>query len=76
MPFLCAGHPSPESTTGAIGALARAGASVIEVGFPFSDPIADGPTIAAAMHEALLAGVTPRDVLRAVERARGGGGEG
>jgi len=73
MPFVCGGYPTVESTAGAIGALARAGASVIEVGIPFSDPIADGPTIAAAMHEALVAGVTPRDVMSAVERARSGG---
>ena len=41
----------------------RAGARVVEVGFPFSDPIADGPVIAAAMHEALTAGATPRMVM-------------
>lgn len=76
MPFVCGGYPTVESTAGAIGALARAGASVIEVGIPFSDPIADGPTIAAAMHEALVAGVTPRDVMSAVERARSGPGAG
>lgn len=58
MPFVCGGHPSLEATGPMIEAAARAGASVVEVGIPYSDPIADGPVIASAMHEALTAGVT------------------
>ncbi|MDX2116016.1 MAG: tryptophan synthase subunit alpha [Planctomycetota bacterium] len=70
MPFVCGGHPSLQATERLLPALSRAGASVIEVGMPFSDPIADGPVIAAAMHEALKAGVTPDGVLESIARAR------
>lgn len=73
MPFICGGHPTPESTAAALAALQRAGASIVEVGIPFSDPIADGPVIAAAMHEALDAGVTPAAVFESVAAARRGG---
>jgi tryptophan synthase alpha chain len=53
MPFVCGGFPAPGVTARAITALSAAGAPVIEVGIPFSDPIADGPVIAAAMHDVL-----------------------
>lgn len=72
-PFLCAGYPSIEDTDRALVAMDRAGACMIELGIPFSDPIADGPVIAAAMHEALERGVTPRSSLEAVARARASG---
>ncbi len=71
MPFLCAGHPSLEETRGAILACAASGASVIEIGVPFSDPIADGPVIAGAMHAALERGVTPNGVFDMVRSVRG-----
>ncbi|MBT8484365.1 MAG: tryptophan synthase subunit alpha [Phycisphaerales bacterium] len=70
MPYITAGHPTLEVTRAVIPALETAGASIVEVGFPFSDPIADGAVIAGAMHEALAAGVTPRDVLAAVRAVR------
>jgi len=70
MPFLCAGRPSIERTPEMMLGVAGAGASVIEVGFPFSDPIADGPVIAAAMHEALKSHVTPEAVFEAVHAVR------
>lgn len=70
MPFLCAGHPSPGVLTRALPALEAAGASVVEIGVPFSDPIADGPVIAAAMHEALKQGATPRGVFEEIGAAR------
>lgn len=70
MPFVCAGHPASDGTGSLLAALERGGASIAEVGFPFSDPVADGPVIAAAMHEAILAGVTPRAVFEAVAAAR------
>lgn len=73
MPFICGGHPSIESTSAALVALQSAGASVVEIGIPFSDPIADGPVIAAAMHEALAAGVTPTSILESVAHARRAG---
>ena len=63
MPFVVAGHPGPGSLGSMLQALESAGADAVEVGIPFSDPIADGPVIAAAMHEALMAGTTVADVL-------------
>lgn len=71
MPFLCAGHPTLEETREAILACEAAGASILEIGIPFSDPIADGPVIAGAMHEALAHGVTPRKVFDMVHSVRG-----
>jgi len=70
MPFLCGGHPRPGVTRALIPALERAGASIVEVGIPFSDPIADGSVIAAAMHEALAAGATPISIFDEVAGAR------
>ena len=58
MPFLPAGFGGLDATAAALRGVAGAGASVIEVGVPFSDPIADGPTIQAAYHDALEAGCT------------------
>ncbi len=55
-----------------IPALEAAGASIVELGIPFSDPIADGPVIAASMHEALEAGVTPAGIFDMVRRLRAG----
>ncbi len=70
MPFVCGGSPTLEATERVLGRLGECGASIVEVGIPFSDPIADGPTIASAMHRALVEGVTPRGVLEAVARVR------
>ncbi len=70
MPFICGGHPGPGMTANLLPALEAAGASVVEIGIPFSDPIADGPVIAAAMHEALGRGATPRSVLDEVASVR------
>lgn len=70
MPFLCAGRPSLAALPDLLGAMERSGASIVEIGIPFSDPIADGPVIAAAMHKALVDGVTPARVLEAVQSAR------
>ncbi len=70
MPFIVAGDPSIEDTESVLLALDTAGADVIEVGIPFSDPIADGPVIAAAMHRALERGITPAHVIGAVSRIR------
>lgn len=70
MPFICGGHPTLAATTAALPALERAGASIVEVGIPFSDPIADGPVIAAAMHDALAAGVTPEMVFASIADSR------
>ena len=70
MPFVCAGHPCTDSLSPLLKALQHAGAAIAEVGFPFSDPIADGPTIAAAMHQALEQGITPRAIFKQVRQAR------
>jgi len=70
MPFVTAGYPSLEATAAALPAIGEAGASIVEVGFPFSDPIADGPVIAASMHEALVRGATADDVFRVVSDVR------
>ena len=70
MPFIVAGDPSMAATEDAIVALDGANADIIEIGIPFSDPIADGPVIGAAMHRALEAGVTPSQVIDLVERIR------
>lgn len=70
MPFICGGFPSPELTGPLIEAMDRAGSAVIEVGFPYSDPIADGPVIATAMRRALSAGVTPPVLFEQVAEVR------
>ncbi|MGP1272546.1 MAG: tryptophan synthase subunit alpha [Phycisphaerales bacterium] len=71
MPFIVGGHPGPGRTARLIQALEQAGASVVEVGLPFSDPVADGPVVASAMDDALRAGSTPESVLREIGEARG-----
>lgn len=70
IPFIVAGDPSLEVTESAITALDNANADIIEIGIPFSDPIADGPVIGAAMYRALEAGVTPAHVIDLVKRMR------
>lgn len=55
--YICAGDPSPEATVGIAELLARAGADVVELGLPHSDPIADGPVIQAAAQRAIDAGM-------------------
>ena len=71
--FVTAGDPYPERTVDVICALAEAGADVIELGVPFSDPLADGPTIQAASFRALQGGMNPPKVLAAVREARARG---
>jgi tryptophan synthase alpha chain len=63
MPFLMAGDPDLATTADTLLALQNAGADVIELGIPYSDPLADGPVIQAAAGRALAAGVTPGAVL-------------
>jgi tryptophan synthase alpha chain len=63
MPYLMGGHPDIETSRACLAAAVEAGADLIELGIPFSDPLADGPVIHAAGTEALQAGVTPDDVL-------------
>jgi len=65
-----AGDPYLETTERVLDALATAGADIIELGVPYGDPLADGPTIAAAAHRALTAGMTLTSTFALVERAR------
>jgi tryptophan synthase alpha chain len=62
--YLTAGDPSPAATRAIAIAAIDAGADVIELGVPFSDPLADGPVIQRAMERALADGVSLRDVIR------------
>ncbi len=70
MPFVVAGYPGLDATEMLLSTLHDAGAAIAEIGIPFSDPIADGPVIAAAMHEALSSGVSIDSILGAVQRIR------
>lgn len=63
IPFIMGGDPSLEKTAALLDALPAAGADIIELGIPFSDPMADGPTIAAAGLRALKAGMTLEKML-------------
>lgn len=71
--YLPAGFPSVDGAIEAISVMVTAGADVIEVGLPYSDPVMDGPTIQAACARALASGVRTRDVLRTVEAVAASG---
>ena len=71
--FITAGDPHIGCTVPAMRALLRGGADIVELGVPFSDPEADGPSIQAASERALRAGATLADALGAVARFRAGG---
>src|SRR5207249_687278 len=70
IPFITAGDPDIATTELLLIELAAAGADIIELGVPFSDPVADGETIQRASERALRKGVTLRDVLTCVARAK------
>jgi tryptophan synthase alpha chain len=70
MPFLTVGDPDLETSEAMVRSMAEAGADCIELGVPFSDPIADGPTIQRASERALAAGATLRRILELVKRVR------
>lgn len=63
IPFVTAGDPAPKQTVAVMHGLVAGGADVIELGVPFSDPMADGPVIQRSSERALANGVTLRDVL-------------
>ena len=71
MPFLMAGDPDLERTRAALLALQAAGADLIELGIPYSDPLADGPVIQAAASRALASATTPGKVLEMLASLRG-----
>ena len=70
IPFVTAGDPDPKLTVPILHALAKAGADVIELGVPFSDPMADGPVIQRSSERALKHGVSLKDVLAWVAEFR------
>ena len=70
VPFVVLGDPEPEASLEIVEALVAGGADALELGIPFSDPIADGPVIQAAAGRALAAGVTPEICFQLVKRIR------
>ena len=70
VPFITAGFPSVEMTLPLMHTLVKAGADIIELGVPFSDPMADGPTIQRSSEKALKNGMTLRHLLKIVAAFR------
>src|SRR5437867_8193405 len=70
IPFITAGDPDPAETAGLVAALGEAGADVVELGVPFSDPVADGAAIQRSSERALARGVTLARVLDIVRDVR------
>jgi tryptophan synthase alpha chain len=70
IPFVTAGDPDPETSAALVSALPAAGADLIEIGMPFSDPMADGPAIQASSLRAIGAGMTLRKTIALVRRFR------
>ncbi|MFC1555548.1 tryptophan synthase subunit alpha [candidate division KSB1 bacterium] len=70
IPFITAGFPDIESTKQLFSTLERAGADIIELGMPFSDPLADGPTIQSSSDAAIRSGTTPAAVFECISNIR------
>ena len=70
IPFVTAGDPSPRQSVPVMHALVKGGADLLELGVPFSDPMADGPVIQRSSERALKHGVGLRDVLAMVAQFR------
>lgn len=70
IPFTVLGWPNRDECVKHIGAMVRAGSSALELGFPFSDPVADGPVIQRASHEVLERGFTVEEGFEIIQRAR------
>ena len=75
MPYLTVGYPDVETTIAGIHGLVRGGADLIELGMPFSDPLADGVTVQRANQRALQGGARTRTVLEVVRQVRAEGVE-
>jgi len=73
VPFITAGYPTATATVPIVTALVAAGADMIEIGMPFSDPLADGPTIQRSSEIALRNGMTVRKTLESVREIRAAG---
>ena len=71
MPFIMAGDPNIEITSEIILKLQENGADLIELGIPYSDPLADGPIIQVAASRALKSGTNPRKVIKLLESLKG-----
>ena len=71
IPFLSAGDPDLETSLAILEALPACGADIIELGMPFSDPMADGPAVQASSTRALKAGATLPKVIELVRKFRG-----
>lgn len=70
MPFVPAGYPDLKTTAAVLPALEQAGANIIEIGIPFSDPIADGPVIQEAFTESLKSKLHVNDIFKTIAEAR------
>ncbi len=70
VPFITAGDPTPSITVSLLNALVEGGADIIELGVPFSDPMADGPVIQKSSERALIHGTSIKDVLHMVSEFR------
>lgn len=70
VPYVCAGYPDRDASLALLHAAADAGADVLELGIPFSDPLADGPTIQRASFRALEGGMTVRGTLETLRAFR------
>jgi tryptophan synthase alpha chain len=73
IPYVVAGDPDADTTDAVIAAISADGADIVELGIPYSDPIADGPTIAVAAKRSLDAGTTVDMALAIAQRAHEGG---
>ena len=70
IPYITVGYPTVETTLKAVPLLASSGCDIIELGIPFSDPLADGATIQRASYEALRQGVTPKVCFEVAQELR------
>jgi tryptophan synthase alpha chain len=73
VPYVTVGFPTVEDTLAIVPALEKAGASLIKLGVPYSDPLAEGPTIQAASYKALEAGMTVHGCIETARQLREGG---
>ncbi len=71
IPFLTAGFPNREAFWNALSELDEHGADIIEIGVPFSDPVADGPVVEAASRRVLAEGVTLKEILAGLAKRKG-----
>jgi tryptophan synthase alpha chain len=71
IPFVVAGDPDLKATEALVLKMAECGADIIELGIPFSDPLADGPTIQASSQRALKNGVNLKEIFRMTQRLKG-----